>query len=243
MTKQGQKGLVSAVNVAMSVQDSRPQPKSISKEEMAERERKKKEIMQNYRGKVDYIINRLKASCKHWQLSWPKNVEDQVRHQFLDEMIKMNLDPEFKDDSPIIAALKEVEKSKSAYVPSVAEFFDIVRRHQIGNPKFPTVQHAYQEACNKGYDTPIGKWSHIAVYYAASETGWFDLRTKEEKQVFPVFKEKYQEVTQRILNGERLEPPRIMIESDKESDAPRSSKETARKHLSALRADILAEAD
>lgn len=243
MSKSDQKGLVSAVNVAMTVQDSRSKPKPKPTENYKERQARKAEMLKLYLGKVDYIINRLKASCKHWQLSWTNSVEQQVRQQMCEEMLKMGIDPEFKgNDAPILDALKEIEKSKIAYVPSVAEFFDVVRRHQVGNPKFPVAQHAYQEACMKSYDTPIEKWSHVAVYYAASETGWYDLRTKEEKLVFPVFKEKYAEIIQRVLNGEQLSTPRVMIEQQKTEESPKSDKKTAIKHLEALKAGILEDA-
>jgi len=51
------------------------------------------------------------------------------------------------------------------------------------------------------------KWSHPAVFHAGRETGWFELRTGTEKQVYPLFARNYEIVCKRILAGEDLSIP------------------------------------
>ena len=66
----------------------------------------------------------------------------------------------------------------------------------------PDPHAAYVEACNKrGAEA---NWSHPAVYWAGVETGWFELRSMTEREIFPLFKRNYETVCERAINGEPL---------------------------------------
>lgn len=68
----------------------------------------------------------------------------------------------------------------------------------------PDAQRAYREACMA---EPGHAWSHPAVYHAALATGHFELRNLTEQQCFPRFRNAYEEMTKRVLAGERLDLP------------------------------------
>ncbi len=65
---------------------------------------------------------------------------------------------------------------------------------------------AYIEACNK-LGAENAHWTHPAVYHAAVETGWFNLRTSTEKEVYPLFRRNYETMCSRVIAGESLDMP------------------------------------
>lgn len=50
-------------------------------------------------------------------------------------------------------------------------------------------------------------WSHPAIYHAALETGFYELRTMTKHEAFPLFERNYEIVCRRILAGEDLSLP------------------------------------
>lgn len=66
-------------------------------------------------------------------------------------------------------------------------------------------QQAYIEACNAPVQTRDYHWSHIAVYLAARETGWLELRSEEQRVIFPRFERNYEILCNRVLDGEDLD--------------------------------------
>jgi hypothetical protein len=70
-----------------------------------------------------------------------------------------------------------------------------------------TAKAAYIEACNMPLPWERGNWSHGAVYHAARETGRFQLHTMTEKECFPLFKNNYETMCNRVMNGEVLDRP------------------------------------
>lgn len=71
----------------------------------------------------------------------------------------------------------------------------------------PAVHAAYLEAAMSDGPRDRCKWSHAAVYFAGRETGWFELRTFTEKEIFPRFKRNYEVLCARVINGEVLDLP------------------------------------
>ena len=87
----------------------------------------------------------------------------------------------------------------------------------------PDVHAAYREACMADGMRDMVRWSHPAVYHAGRETGWFDLRTSTEKQIFPLFKRNYEAMCSRVMNGETLDmpvqralPPKVFVPASQE---------------------------
>ena len=71
----------------------------------------------------------------------------------------------------------------------------------------PDARAAYVEACNKQGPKDMANWSHPSVYWAGVETGWFDLRTRTERETFPLFERNYEVMCARAIAGERLDMP------------------------------------
>jgi hypothetical protein len=68
----------------------------------------------------------------------------------------------------------------------------------------PDAQTAYREACNKQSPKAKQRWSHPSVYLAGQQVGWFELAHKPERQMFPMFRSKYELLIQRFMDGEEL---------------------------------------
>jgi hypothetical protein len=65
----------------------------------------------------------------------------------------------------------------------------------------PDVHAAYIESCMADQNHT---WSHAAVYHAAKQTGSYELRTRTEKEIFPLFTRNYEIICKRILAGEDM---------------------------------------
>lgn len=75
----------------------------------------------------------------------------------------------------------------------------------------PSVEQAYDEAAKAPYQPAENNWSHLAVYYAGSATGWFDLRSNSRRQMLPRFTEHYEAICKRVRGGEILLKPEHVL--------------------------------
>jgi len=75
------------------------------------------------------------------------------------------------------------------------------------NIGLPEVKKAYIEACMAPSPKAKHKWSHPAVYHAGLATGWFELATFPEDQIYSRFKTFYAECCDRVMAGEKLDAP------------------------------------
>jgi hypothetical protein len=71
----------------------------------------------------------------------------------------------------------------------------------------PDVKKAYVEACMAPTPKVKHKWSHPAVYHAGKQTGWFELSSLPEEQMFARFKSFYASYCDRVMAGEKLDAP------------------------------------
>jgi len=71
----------------------------------------------------------------------------------------------------------------------------------------PSPRDAFLEACRAGSPKAAQPWSHPAVYVAGRDSDWFFLSNNPEQKTWPVFRERYRQVCQRVLRGEKLEMP------------------------------------
>ena len=71
----------------------------------------------------------------------------------------------------------------------------------------PEVKKAYIEACMAPSPKAKHKWSHPAVYHAGVSTGWFELATFAEDQIYSRFKTFYAGYCDRVMQGEKLDSP------------------------------------
>lgn len=97
---------------------------------------------------------------------------------------------------------------------------------QLEDFGLPKASLAYREACLKAHDVNPreSKWTHSAVYQAASSTGFFELKSMSEREVFPLFERNYDLACQQVMAGEALrdvpkaitdETPKTIAEKNK----------------------------
>lgn len=134
----------------------------------------------------------------------------------------------------IIKATHEVIK-ESDYLPTVSRMTKKCLQLQTQN-QLPDAHAAYIEACNANSPKENHPWSHPAVYYAGKQSNWFFLKSNEEFTAFPVFKNHYELLCNRILLGEVL--PKIQqLALPEEINTPLSKEENASR-MAKLRSDI-----
>ncbi len=71
----------------------------------------------------------------------------------------------------------------------------------------PDSHSAYLEACRAPQPKAEFNWSHPAVYHAGRACDWFYLAGSTEYTAYPIFKRHYEEICQRVINGETLSLP------------------------------------
>jgi hypothetical protein len=104
----------------------------------------------------------------------------------------------------IVAATHKVIK-QSDYLPTVSQL--IKQCQQLTSSLIiPDVHSAYVEACRAASPKQNCPWTHPIVYYAGRNSDWFFLANNTESIAFPVFKQHYQQLCQRLYNGELLPP-------------------------------------
>ncbi|MGI0115955.1 replication protein P [Zooshikella sp. RANM57] len=92
---------------------------------------------------------------------------------------------------------------------------------------------AYYEACNVTEFSPDYCWSHPAVYLAAKATGWMVLRTEEQRIAYPLFKRNYEQLCQRLLDGESLDAPIALALEHKKASIQEMVERQSNKQLQA----------
>lgn len=105
----------------------------------------------------------------------------------------------------ILQATKIIIETKE-YLPTLHTMLEACEK--VSNSGLPDAHSAYLEACRAPSPKASANWSHLAVYYAGKACDWFFLQNNPEHIAFPVFREKYLEICQRVNQGERLQTPR-----------------------------------
>lgn len=89
----------------------------------------------------------------------------------------------------------------SKYLPSVGEFI-IWCRPDFESLGLPDSEKAYRNACKMAHSVYEKGWLHPVVYVAAKEIGFFELKTKPERDTARIFKNCYVSVCERVIAGE-----------------------------------------
>ncbi len=122
------------------------------------------------------------------------------------------------------------------FLPTVSSIVQACE-NALGLFGLPESRDAYLEACRAPSPKAEARWSHPAVYHAGRETGWFELASQPESQVYPRFEYCYKSLCRRVMAGETLETP--LPEALPSAAASRPlTPEQNRKHLAALRANL-----
>ena len=87
-----------------------------------------------------------------------------------------------------------------------------------GCPKsrsLPSPKKAYIEACNAASPKCDAKWSHLAIYHAGQDTGWYRLTNEAESSSYPAYLENYRRICREISQGRKLTAPILSEQEEK----------------------------
>ena len=115
---------------------------------------------------------------------------------------------------PLLAYAVERTKETYAWPPTISEFLKLIntayKAYGLIDPR-----SAYKEACACRVDPLTFRWSHPAVFFAASDTGWYKLKSEEERITWPLFEQAYLKIIDKVIAGERLRVPQVVMIEDK----------------------------
>jgi hypothetical protein len=95
---------------------------------------------------------------------------------------------------------------------------------------------AYMEACNTPSPKSMATWSHLAVYYAGVETGWYRLANEAESTSYPAYQDNYRRICRSLSQGEKLAP--IAETALEEKEKLPLSKDESLKQLASLKEQL-----
>ncbi|MFD1384683.1 replication protein P [Rhodanobacter aciditrophus] len=117
---------------------------------------------------------------------------------------------------PLLAFAVERTKERFAWPPTISEFLSVIHTAYKAYG-LPEPRRAYAEACQCRSDPRQFQWSHPAVFFAGTETGWYRLSTEDERVTWPLFEKSYIALVDRVINGEKLKIPSVIMIEDKKS--------------------------
>ncbi|NIB39987.1 hypothetical protein HBA55_10340 [Pseudomaricurvus alkylphenolicus] len=129
----------------------------------------------------------------------------------------------FAPEAILRGAKKAIEDSE--YLPTLHKMIGFCQ----GTPQMhglPDVHSAYLEACQAPSPKAQHHWSHAAVYHAGRASDWYFLGNNPERLTFPVFRDHYQQLCQRVVEGEQLPAPEIQ-RLPQHSETPLTKEENA----------------
>lgn len=136
-----------------------------------------------------------------------------------------------KDYSPetMLLGAKSVVKS-SEFLPTLKTMLQ--HCDEVGQHALPDVRSAYVEACCAASPKAEQNWSHPIVYFAGRQAGWNLLHSNSEDFAFPVFKQAFTDLSQKLRQGMTLELPEVK-QLEKKTDKP-ASEETRKQYMDSL---------
>ncbi|RDL43111.1 hypothetical protein DN730_16100 [Marinomonas piezotolerans] len=117
---------------------------------------------------------------------------------------------------PLLAYAVERTKERFAWPPTISEFLSVIHTAYQAYG-LPDPRRAYAEACQCRSDPRQFHWSHPAVFFAGADTGWYRLSTEDERVTWPLFEKSYISLVDRVINGEKLKIPSVVMIEDKKS--------------------------
>jgi len=124
---------------------------------------------------------------------------------------------------------------QSDYLPTISKL--IKKCMELSSDQtLPNVHDAYSEACNAPSPKQNASWSHPAVYYAGQKSNWRFLSGSDAKIAFPIFKNHYETLCEKLLAGHAL-PPIKTLALPETIETPLSKAENSQR-LSKLRSEL-----
>jgi len=100
----------------------------------------------------------------------------------------------------------------SDYLPTLNRMLQCCEMCEYGD--LPNPEKAYMEACNAISPKTDFNWSHLAVYYAGRDTGWYRLKNEAKSSSYPAYLENYRRICREISQGRKLLTPIVKIQDD-----------------------------
>ncbi|TYL49402.1 hypothetical protein FXV75_05220 [Marinomonas sp. IMCC 4694] len=117
---------------------------------------------------------------------------------------------------PLLAYAVERTKEVHAWPPTISEFLKLIstayKAYGLVDPR-----SAYLEVCACRTDPLKHRWSHPAVFFAGSAAGWYKIKSEEERVSWPLFEASYLKVVDRVIAGERLCIPKVIMIENKQT--------------------------
>lgn len=141
----------------------------------------------------------------------------------------------------LMLGLKRCANSGNAWPPSAPEFKSMCKP-DFAELGIPSLNEAFNLCCNQ-YRSPLKKpWPHPAVYWMGKNAGWFMLGTEKAEKSLKVFKGVYEDIVNRLANGEQFTLPSQksnsnLLDHDDNSKKTRTeeNKQAASKALSEMK--------
>lgn len=111
-----------------------------------------------------------------------------------------------------LAATQDDQLKK--WPPSAPEFRAMCENRTPEAFGLPSEDQAYREACRNAHPQADRKWSHEAVYHAATETGFYNLNTLRMDDSRKLFLRNYAIACRMVMDGQALRPmPKALPET------------------------------
>ena len=141
----------------------------------------------------------------------------------------------------IAKGMQECLEQKLEWPPSAPQFRAMCEAAPA-DYGLPTEDQAYKEACRNSHPNMAGvaKWSHDAVYHAATETGFYNLNTLKMSESQKLFARNYAIAVRMVMAGEKLKTMPLALP---ETVAARSTPEVGKSALESLRKKLKGNGD
>ena len=140
----------------------------------------------------------------------------------------------FSEKQILTGAKKVIETSD--YLPTLNRMIQSCEE-QSNDQGLPSPYDAYLEACNAPTPKSSANWSHLAVYYAGVETGWYRLSNEPESNSYPAYQQNYRRICREVALGKKLETP-AEINAIEDQEKPGLNKEQSLEQLSQLKKEL-----
>lgn len=150
---------------------------------------------------VNALFRELQSIFPAWKQAWPT---DDAMAAAKKTWIKGFAADRITSIEQIRFGIEQCRKLSSDFIPSVGKFIELCKQtpEMLG---LPSIEKAFDEACRKAHPAMSGaKWTHQAVYHAASESGFYNLNKLPMDACRKLFDRNYAIACRMVLEGKQL---------------------------------------
>ncbi|MDG9671845.1 replication protein P [Hahella sp. CR1] len=181
---------------------------------------------------VNALFTELSGVFPAWKYAFP---DHEVIQQAKKAWTKGFIENGILSMQQVQVGLTRARRLNSPHIPSVGQFIAWCRPTAEDLGLMP-VQAAYRIACGGLQQLERGEsLAYLAARIAARETGSFELRTRPESEMLPLFTRNYDIVCRRVMNGEDIQAdiPKALPEQPAAASKP-VPREEARRRMADL---------